>query len=481
MPQHQLIPLLPHLIGSPHLPALITSGFAGKLFGRQRAVVCLLQVIVNFRSGQNRILFAQPHKMPQVPLTVQVAFHMGQRGGTAVVGHEQFSVFFKNRKCKSIRNAGIIESGGIVLIKLIYGGHGRGFPFHRQVKNDAGNIIGRFLGKDIGGVAYDDHIHIIIQQAEDKCPEAGILTGVFEIAMAVQLVYPQAAGIVGRLSGGQHRHAQHLSQCLCFADGGVAVIVHPSHQITGIGLQGGRSVVAVVEDTVEIFSAVIPIGYTPIGNHLPIVFPHHGGGHSQRVKNPLFEKSVEAHTGHPLHDLSQQHEVGVTIAVPGFRLEVQTGLAAQQLSQILLGDGIHITDTAVIHQLQHIPQTTDLVHQRPHPHGFRKRHQIGDILADIVIQRQFSILLQQQNGHSSKLFGDGGYVEYVVMGHGDTVFHIGIAEAAIINHFASVSHQHLSTGTKALLPQVKQRINFLDVIHLKDSFSKIGINLKNLS
>ena len=77
----------------------------------------------------------------------------------------------------------------------------------------------------------------------------------------------------------------------------------------------------------------------------------------------------------------------------------------------------------------------------------------GNVGANIVIQRQLAVLLQQQNGHGGKLLGDGGHVEYVVVGHGQAVFHIGITETAIIDHFPFMAHQHLSTGTKALLPQ----------------------------
>ena len=127
---------------------------------------------------------------------------------------------------------------------------------------------------------------------------------------------------------------------------------------------------------------------------------------------------------------------------------------------------VHVADAPQVQQLHHVPQAADVVHQGADAHGLGKGHQVGDVGADIILQRQLAVLLQQQDSHDGELLGDRGHVEHMVPGHGNAVFHVGIAEAAVIDRLSPLADQHLAAGTQALLPRFKKGVDlFCDTLH----------------
>src|SRR4051794_26078025 len=57
----------------------------------------------------------------------------------------------------------------------------------------------------------------------------------------------------------------------------------------------------------------------------------------------------------------------------------------------------------------------------------------GNVFSDIVVERQFALLNQQQHGHGRELLGHGSDVEYGRGSDGRAVFQIGAAVAFFVN------------------------------------------------
>ena len=85
---------------------------------------------------------------------------------------------------------------------------------------------------------------------------------------------------------------------------------------------------------------------------------------------------------------------------------------------------------------------------------------IGDVVTDAIVNVEFTLLLQQQDGHSRELFGDAGDPEFGLWRIWDFLLTGGEAIALAQNHLTIACHQNRTIVNAFLVIFLHQSIDF---------------------
>jgi len=88
------------------------------------------------------------------------------------------------------------------------------------------------------------------------------------------------------------------------------------------------------------------------------------------------------------------------------------------------------------------------------------RH-LGNVFADIVIQRELPFLRQQGNTHGHKLFRGGANVEHRAGRYRHIELQVGHTISLFINDFAVLNYGQSTTGRVFFIPTGKLGIDFI--------------------
>ncbi len=164
------------------------------------------------------------------------------------------------------------------------------------------------------------------------------------------------------------------------------------------------------------------IGHIPLRgtrDNYSWIWPYKRGGHSQGTKHILFHKLRESLSADPLHNFGQQDKGRVVVVVLRSRGSLQLLLTLQHFDDLPAPKLIFALPASHGHEVIHLPESVGMVE-----HVFEFNHlaqvgQFGNMLAHIVLQRQLSLLFQQQDGRGSKLFGYRSDVAWCINFIGD--------------------------------------------------------------
>ena len=128
--------------------------------------------------------------------------------------------------------------------------------------------------------------------------------------------------------------------------------------------------------------------------------------HAERSKDAPVKKLAQRLAADLLHDVAEQHEVGVAVEIAGPRHEVQPALPADAVQQVTRFAGLAKISAAEAHDLQHVADAGGVVHQVRERDAMAEIGQRRNVTADIVLDRQPAFGGQQQDRGAGELLAD---------------------------------------------------------------------------
>ena len=128
-------------------------------------------------------------------------------------------------------------------------------------------------------------------------------------------------------------------------------------------------------------------------------------GHAQGVEDALLGELGQRLGRHLLHHHRQQGVAAVAIEEPIAGREVQLGLLKQQAGDIAVSDHVVGPPSGEVQQVPLVTHAARVMQQLADRHHLAKVMQLRKVFADVVVQRQFSILDDEADREGGKLFG----------------------------------------------------------------------------
>ena len=265
----------------------------------------------------------------------------------------------------------------------------------------------------LGEIAEHDHGGLEIGKPGELGPEPGPRAAVRHRARAAILVHHEAQRVGDRLAVIEHagglelperRGAAHLP--------GIEVPV-PQKQVLDGGVDRAvAGLLPVREGKAE------PAGRAPrvrarLSGHDQVVAVHIPGvGHAQGLEDPLRRELAEGLAARSFHDDREEEEAGVAVEELRAGLEVRRLLPGEDVECVPVIGHRLFPDAAPLQEIDVVAEPAGVMQQvadRDRPEIARD---FGEILLDLVVERQLPVLCQEHDGHRGELLGDRADVEH---------------------------------------------------------------------
>ena len=143
------------------------------------------------------------------------------------------------------------------------------------------------------------------------------------------------------------------------------------------------------------------------------------------------EEIAEFLAGGAFGDEAEEEEAGVGVEVAAVGGEVQGGLAGDAGQELGVGGGHGQVGAADAHDFQHVADAGAVVHQVVDGDGGGVIQEFGEMEADVVVEREFALLGEEEDGGAGKLFRYRGDTEGGVGADGGGEFDAGEAGALV--------------------------------------------------
>ena len=143
-----------------------------------------------------------------------------------------------------------------------------------------------------------------------------------------------------------------------------------------------------------------------------------------------FAKCGERLAAHALHDNREEEVPGIRVAPLGPRREVERLLVRDRPEAVVVVREVGVVEAVDREEPRVVPQAARVVEQVTQRDGPAVDGHLGDVLADVVVERELAVLHEEQDGERRELLGDGADVEDRVRADGDVVLEAREAVAA---------------------------------------------------
>jgi hypothetical protein len=126
--------------------------------------------------------------------------------------------------------------------------------------------------------------------------------------------------------------------------------------------------------------------------------------------------------------------------------KVQRALPRHQPQDVVLPHHVVRAPAGEAQQVPQVAQPAGVVQQVADGDRRAEVRHFGDVPADVVVQREPALPLQDQHGHGGELLGDGADVERRLRRHRNPVLQIRGTVAARVQHAAVAHHADGAAG-----------------------------------
>src|SRR5439155_5402233 len=269
-----------------------------------------------------------------------------------------------------------------------------------------------------------------------------------------EMIYLQSKRVIQSGSIVQPSSNQHLFSPLRSAHLAVVEVLIPFGEVPNT--RGDRSVAG--DDPfghidVKSSLAVLRIPDGAVCDNLEMIVMHLRGAHVQRHKNVFGQELAEWLAGHSLHYQGHQEVTGIAVGMLLSRIEIEVLLTAEHFQRLLIVDDRLILSAAQRNKRVVVAKTTGVMNQMPESDSSTIGRKFWDDLADVVIQRKFPTLSEQNNRRRRELLGNRADVKRCIWRNCCIAFQICDAETSSVNGLTVSENANCTAGSVRLIPR----------------------------
>lgn len=183
--------------------------------------------------------------------------------------------------------------------------------------------------------------------------------------------------------------------------------------------------------------------------------------HAQWTEDALPGKSRQGFPGDPFDDQAEQRVAGVAVIELGSGHEIQAVLALHQPHDVLFGDHVLHAPSGHGQQVPLVAQPAGVVEQLANPDDMTEVRQFRQVAAHVVVQRQLSVLGEQQYRKRRELLRQRRDMEGRGRRDRTVLLDIGHAEPAPVDDLAVLDHLHGCARRVGPVPSREQGVYLL--------------------
>ena len=165
--------------------------------------------------------------------------------------------------------------------------------------------------------------------------------------------------------------------------------------------------------------------------------------------------------GHALDDHRRQRVPHVAVEVPIAGREIQIPLPAGEAENVVVGNDVVHPPAGERQQAPLIAQAARVQQQVSDGNRLAEVVHLGQMLADVIVERQLAVLLQQQNGKRRELLRDRRDVKNGVGLDRAALLEIGHAVGLLVNQFPVAHDADRTARRRRLVPAGEQLVHLV--------------------
>ena len=193
---------------------------------------------------------------------------------------------------------------------------------------------------------------------------------------------------------------------------GADEVIHPMDQIVHGREEVGRAdVVGCGHPSIELAVRAGTVGVGAVRDDRRVVVVEERLRHGERLEDPLFRVGAQRETGHPPHRRGEQGVARVAVLKVLSRREVERALPDHQVDDVAFGDHIAVTPAREREQMRLLSQTTGVGQEMTDGDRRPEIRKLRHVAADVIVERELALVLEEQDRHRCELLGDRPDVE----------------------------------------------------------------------
>jgi hypothetical protein len=161
--------------------------------------------------------------------------------------------------------------------------------------------------------------------------------------------------------------------------------------------------------------------------------------------------------------VGEQRVAGIAVVEVRARVEVQPGLAADQIENVLLGSFVHLPPPGQTQQRPLVAQAARVVEEVPQGDALRARGHAGHVTRDMISEGKLAGVLEHEHSPRRELLGQRGDVEHRIRHDLRAVLEIGHAVSLCMNDLAVLHHTHRIARQVGIRPVAEERVDLSGV------------------